>query len=55
MILELKCELKVPAWMSALIRKFELRQAQFSKFENSWNFLNEDESYPHQLFEMIQM
>jgi len=41
-VLELKCELKVPAWMSALIRHFQLRQSQFSKYDSSWSYLTED-------------
>jgi len=41
-VLELKCELKVPEWMSALIRHFQLRQAQFSKYDSSWSYLNDD-------------
>lgn len=42
-VLELKCELKVPYWMSDLIRRFELRQAQFSKYDSSWSFLSEQD------------
>ncbi len=38
-VLELKCELKVPGWMQEMIRRFELRQAQFSKYDSSWTFL----------------
>jgi hypothetical protein len=38
-VLELKCELKIPAWMQEMIRRFELRQAQFSKYDSSWTFL----------------
>ena len=38
-VLELKCELKVPGWMQRLIRNFELRQAQFSKYDSSWTYL----------------
>jgi hypothetical protein len=43
-VLELKCELKVPFWMSNLIRKFDLRQAQFSKYDSSWTFLTDVET-----------
>jgi len=35
-ILELKCEARVPAWMSELIRIFELRHHHFSKFDASY-------------------
>jgi SPX domain protein involved in polyphosphate accumulation len=38
-VLELKCELKVPGWMQEMIRRFELKQAQFSKYDSSWTFL----------------
>lgn len=34
-ILELKCEKKIPLWMIDLIKKFELVAASFSKFGNS--------------------
>lgn len=34
-ILELKCEKKIPVWMVGLIQKFELLSASFSKFGNS--------------------
>lgn len=34
-ILELKCEKKIPLWMVDLIRKFELLSGSFSKFGNS--------------------
>ncbi len=42
-VLELKCELKVPFWMLKLIQHFELRQAQFSKYDSSWTFLTEED------------
>lgn len=38
-ILELKCEAKVPLWMNILIQKFRLRQMQFSKFDSSWTYM----------------
>lgn len=41
-VLELKCELKVPPWLQGLIRKFQLRQAQFSKFDSSWSYLTDE-------------
>lgn len=41
-VLELKCELKVPFWMSNMIKKFELRQSQFSKYDSSWTYLTEE-------------
>jgi hypothetical protein len=34
-ILELKCEKKIPLWMIDLIQRFELLSANFSKFGNS--------------------
>lgn len=34
-ILELKCEKKIPLWMVDLIRYFQLEQGSFSKFGNS--------------------
>lgn len=34
-ILELKCEKKIPLWMIDLIQKFELMSGSFSKFGNS--------------------
>lgn len=34
-ILELKCEKKIPLWMIDLIQRFELTSASFSKFGNS--------------------
>ncbi|ASD64671.1 polyphosphate polymerase domain-containing protein [Bdellovibrio bacteriovorus] len=34
-ILELKCEKKIPYWMVDLIRRFELESGSFSKFGNS--------------------
>lgn len=34
-ILELKCEKKIPLWMIDLIRRFDLRSGSFSKFGNS--------------------
>lgn len=43
-VLELKTELKVPDWMKDLIGRFQLRQSQFSKFESSWNFLEDIEA-----------
>ncbi len=47
-VLELKTELKVPFWMLNLIRHFELRQMQFSKFDSSWTQLeNLDYSLPN--------
>lgn len=41
-VLELKCELKVPFWMNMLIRRFELRQSQFSKYDSSWSYLTDE-------------
>jgi hypothetical protein len=38
-ILELKCEKKIPYWMVDLITKFDLELANFSKFGNSMNTL----------------
>jgi len=40
-VLELKCEDKVPNWMSRLIKIFELQHSQFSKYDSSWTFLTE--------------
>lgn len=34
-VLELKCEKKIPHWMVDLIRRFQLRSGSFSKFGNS--------------------
>lgn len=34
-VLELKCERKVPVWIVDLIRRFELTRGGFSKFEGS--------------------
>lgn len=42
-VLELKCEQKVPKWMFDLIQKFELDHKQFSKFDSSWTYLNDKE------------
>lgn len=53
-ILELKCEFKVPFWMLSLIRHFQLRQGSFSKFESGWNFLTDDE-YPNEVFGLTSM
>jgi SPX domain protein involved in polyphosphate accumulation len=41
-VLELKCELKVPPYFSALIKKFNLTQSSFSKFDSSWAYLNDE-------------
>lgn len=41
-VLELKCELKVPPYFSALIKKFDLKQSSFSKFDSSWSYLNDE-------------
>jgi hypothetical protein len=41
-VLELKCELKVPAYFQALIKKFNLRHSSFSKFDSSWSYLHDD-------------
>lgn len=38
-ILELKCEKKIPLWMVDLVRRFELRTSSFSKFANSMSTL----------------
>lgn len=38
-ILELKCEKKIPTWMVSLIQHFDLEQANFSKYGNSMNTL----------------
>lgn len=38
-ILELKCEKKIPYWMVDLIKHFDLELANFSKFGNSMNTL----------------
>jgi SPX domain protein involved in polyphosphate accumulation len=37
-VLELKCEAKIPFWMKDMVRHFELRQQQFSKYDSSWTF-----------------
>lgn len=37
-VLELKCEAKIPFWMKDMVRKFELKQQQFSKYDSSWTF-----------------
>lgn len=42
-VLELKCEAKVPSWFFDMIQKFELDHKFFSKFESSWNYLNDFE------------
>ena len=34
-VLELKCEKKIPLWMVDLIQRFELLSGSFSKFVNS--------------------
>lgn len=43
-VLELKCELKVPFWISNLIKKFDLKQAQFSKYDSSWTYITDEDS-----------
>lgn len=43
-VLELKCELKVPFWMLNLIKKFDLRQMQFSKYDSSWSYLTDEDT-----------
>lgn len=39
-ILELKCESRVPMWFLDLIRVFELERGAFSKYGNSFEFVN---------------
>jgi hypothetical protein len=43
-VLELKCEAKVPEWYFAIIREFELDHKHFSKFESSWNYMHDFEA-----------
>ncbi|QDK38690.1 polyphosphate polymerase domain-containing protein [Bdellovibrio sp. NC01] len=38
-VLELKCEKKIPVWMVDLIRRFDLNHASFSKYGNSMTTL----------------
>lgn len=40
-VLELKCELKLPHWMRELVRRFELKHSTFSKFDSSYTFTSE--------------
>lgn len=40
-ILELKCELKVPLWMRDLVRRFGLKHSSFSKFDSSYTFASD--------------
>jgi SPX domain protein involved in polyphosphate accumulation len=43
-VLELKCELKIPEWMKIMVRKFELKQSSFSKFDSSYTYASQ--KYP---------
>jgi SPX domain protein involved in polyphosphate accumulation len=40
-VLELKCDFKVPSWFFDLINIFELKHTHFSKFDSSYTFLEE--------------
>jgi len=50
-VLELKCETKVPDWMFAMVQHFELKHEQFSKFDSSFTFQN-DFQYKSEAFSM---
>lgn len=47
-VLELKCESKIPLWMSLLIQKFRLKQLQFSKYDSSWTYLTTETEFVSQ-------
>jgi hypothetical protein len=42
-VLELKCDFKVPSWFFDMINIFELRHTHFSKFDSSYTFLEESQ------------
>lgn len=51
-VLELKCDFKVPSWFFDLISIFELKHTQFSKYDSSYTFL-EDSEIPN--FELLSV
>lgn len=49
-VLELKCDFKVPSWFFDMINIFELKHTHFSKFDSSYTFLEEAEVPDFDLF-----
>ena len=49
-VLEIKCEAKIPFWMTDLIIRFQLRQMQYSKYDSSWTFATDD-AFPSDEFQ----
>lgn len=43
-VLELKCDVKVPSWFFDLINIFELKHSHFSKYDSSYTFLEDLET-----------
>jgi SPX domain protein involved in polyphosphate accumulation len=53
-VLELKCEAKAPHWMFDIIRQFELKHLQFSKYDSAWTYASQsDLEFRQETFDLV--